>query len=144
VTIPEVPLGVSTCCTKGGVILLEKLAPAARHVMNTLRTDCLRTQYRLEEDGGSAEFGCLLQFDEIRDQLAKGPLFLRVERVGDDVTTFYSLDGVAFEEMDVSTIDGLANEIELGVALTARDRDAPILNRITQMRFQNITIEPIN
>jgi regulation of enolase protein 1 (concanavalin A-like superfamily) len=138
-------LGVNAtgcACGKGGLILVEKLAARSRFVMASVRPDGLATQWR-DGDGidGSGEHGSssVLGRDEERAALKAG-LLLRVEREGDEVRTLYSVDGgQTFEPItDPVTLEGLANDVEIGVMITTRDRDAPIQNRLGEFQVKII------
>lgn len=129
-------------CGKGGLILVEKAAARSRFVMASVRPDGLATQWR-DGDGidGSGEHGSpsILDRDEERAAIKAG-LLLRVEREGDEVRTLYSVDsGQTWEPIaDPVFLEGLANEVEIGVMTTMRDRDQPIQNRLGEFQFKII------
>jgi regulation of enolase protein 1 (concanavalin A-like superfamily) len=128
-------------CGKGGLILVEKLAARSRFVMASVRPDGLAAQWR-DGDGidGAGEHGSSSILDRDAERAAlKAGLFLRVEREGDVVRTLYSLDGQNFEPIDEPvTLEGLAQDVEIGVMITTRDRDAPIQNRLGEFRVKII------
>jgi regulation of enolase protein 1 (concanavalin A-like superfamily) len=128
-------------CGKGGLILVEKLAARSRFVMASVRPDGLAAQWR-DGDGidGSGEHGSSSVLDRDAERAAlKAGLFLRVERQGDEVRTLYSLDGKTFDPIDDPvTLDGLAQDVEIGVMITTRDRDDPIQNRLGEFRVKII------
>jgi hypothetical protein len=129
-------------CGKGGLMLVEKAAARSRFVMASVRPDGLAAQWR-DGDGidGSGEHGSgdALDFDALRAALKAG-LLLRVEREGDEVRTLYSLDnGQTFEPIaDPVILEGLAQDVEIGVMTTMRDRDQPIQNRLGEFQFKII------
>jgi regulation of enolase protein 1 (concanavalin A-like superfamily) len=139
------PLGVNPCCGKAGLFVRESLDRAARYAGAALRTDGLRQQFRDESSPtNDSEGGFILDRDEARAALNKGPIWMRVERTGDDIATLYSLDGTTFEEIDAPfNLPGLAAEVEVGLQLGARDRDQPIQNRLSEAYFRNLTIEKL-
>jgi hypothetical protein len=60
------------------------------------------------------------------------------------IRTLYSVDGTNFEPIDEPvTLPGLANEVHVGLALGARDRDEPIQNRLSEAQFKIIAVEPL-
>lgn len=144
VTLLDAPLAI-TLATKGGLMVREDLSGGGRHVMATLRADGVRTQFRTEKAGDVSEGDFVIDWMGVRDQLAKGgPIHLRVTRNGATITTEYSLDGTTFQAInDPVELAGLTSEVEVGIGLTARDRDEPILNRITEMRFRDLKIEKL-
>jgi regulation of enolase protein 1 (concanavalin A-like superfamily) len=138
-------LGINStgcACGKGGLILVEKPQARSRFVMASVRPDGLASQWR-DGDGidGSGEHGSgsILDRDAERAALKAG-LLLRVERKGDEVHTLYSVDnGQTFEDIaDPVTLDGLAQDVEIGVMITTRDRDTPIQNRLGEFQVKII------
>jgi hypothetical protein len=129
-------------CGKGGLILVEKAAARSRFVMASVRPDGLATQWR-DGDGidGGGEHGSSSILDRDQERAAiKAGLLLRVEREGDVVKTLYSVDGgQTFEDVaDPVTLDGLAQDVEIGVMITTRDRDDPIQNRLGEFQVKII------
>lgn len=137
------PLGVNPCCGKAGLFVRESLARNARYAGCALRTDGLRQQRRDRmSPTNDSEGGFALDRDEARIALNQGPIWLRVERTGDDIATLYSLDGTTFEPIDDPfNLPGLAQEVEVGLQLGARDRDSPIQRRLSEAQFLDLKIE---
>jgi hypothetical protein len=143
VTFLTRPQGV-TLATKGGVMVRDGLAVDARHVMATIRADGIRTQFREETGGDAGEGDFILPDVGLGEAIMKAPVHLRIERRGDEISTFYSLDGTTFEPIqDPVTLSGLANEVEVGVALTARDVDSNLRPRITEVQVRDIKVEKL-
>jgi len=97
------PLGVNPCCGKAALFVRESLNRNARYAGAALRTDGLRQQRRDETSPtNDGEGGFVLDRDAARVALNKGPIWMRVERRGDDIHTLYSLDGTTFSRSPVS------------------------------------------
>jgi hypothetical protein len=132
-----------TLATKAGVILRDGLTADARHVLACL-TDGIRTQWRTEKGGDAEEYDVVIDPVGLGTAITKAPVHLRLERRGDVISTFYSFDGATFEPMgDPVSLAGLPNEVEVGVALTARDRDDNARPRISEVQFRDIKIEKL-
>jgi regulation of enolase protein 1 (concanavalin A-like superfamily) len=139
------PLGVNPCCGKAGLFVRENLTRNSRYAGAALRTDGLRQQRRDDaENPNDGEGGFVLDNAASREALNKGPIWMRVERRGDEIHTLYSLDGTTFEPIDEPfMLPGLAADVEVGLQLGARDRDEPIQNRLSEAQFRGLTIEPL-
>jgi regulation of enolase protein 1 (concanavalin A-like superfamily) len=100
--------------------------------------------WRTETDGGSASTdsvgdGRALQWNQVRDILAKGPLFLRLTRSGDTITPEYSVDGTTFQAAGAAVVlEGLNQELEVGVGHTSHD-----VTLISEVQFRDIKIEKL-
>jgi hypothetical protein len=123
----------------------ENLTRNSRYAGAALRTDGLRQQFRDDSaTPNDSEGGFILDRDAARAALNTGPIWMRVERTGDDIATLYSLDGTTFEEIDAPfNLPGLAAEVEVGLQLGARDRDQPIQNRLSEANFKDLKIEKL-
>jgi regulation of enolase protein 1 (concanavalin A-like superfamily) len=145
VQIMDFPLGVNPCCGKAGLFVRESLDRASRYAGAALRTDGLRLQRRDQTDPtNDGEGPFILDRDQARAALQSTGLWMRVEREGDEIRTLYSTDGTNFEAIDEPfVLEGLANEVRVGLALGARDRDAPIQNRLSEAYFRNLTVGPL-
>jgi regulation of enolase protein 1 (concanavalin A-like superfamily) len=139
------PLGVNPCCGKAGLFVRENLTRNSRYAGAALRTDGLRQQRRDDAtEPNDSEGGFILDRDASRAALNKGPIWMRVERQGDNIATLYSLDGTTFEPIDEPfNLPGLAQEVEVGLQLGARDRDEPIQNRLSEAQFKDLRIEKL-
>jgi len=139
------PLGVNPCCGKAGLFVRENLTRNARYVGAALRTDGLRQQRRDDSSPtNDSEGGFILDRDAARAVLNNGPIWMRVERTGDDIATLYSIDGTTFEPIDDPyTLPSLPQEVEVGLQLGARDRDQPIQNRLSEAYFRDLKIEKL-
>jgi hypothetical protein len=75
-------------------------------------------------------------------------LFLQVVRMGDNISTNFSLDGKTFTPIDSGndpnmSLTGLAADVQVGLVLAARDRDAVIQNRLSEVMFKIISIDKL-
>jgi regulation of enolase protein 1 (concanavalin A-like superfamily) len=139
------PLGVNPCCGKAGLFVRESLDPKSRYVGDALRTDGLRQQRRDDAvDTNDSEGSFVLDRDAARAALNKGPIWMRVERKGDEIATLYSLDGTTFQPIDDPfMLPGLAADVQVGLQIGARDRDDPIQNRLSEAQFKDLKIEKL-
>jgi regulation of enolase protein 1 (concanavalin A-like superfamily) len=139
------PLGVNPCCGKAGLFVRESLDRNSRYAGDALRTDGLRQQRRDDStDTNDSEGSFILDRDAARVALNKGPIWMRVERRGDEISTLYSLDGKTFDPIDDPfTLTGLASDVQVGLQLGARDRDDPIQNRLSEAQFKEFQIEKL-
>jgi hypothetical protein len=146
------PLGISTCCSKAGLIVREGLKAEARYVMSTVRTDGLRQQRRTStdvtapDDNEGGDSG--IDGPALAAALQAKGLFLQVVRTGDNIATNFSLDGKTFTPIDSgndpnTSLTGLAANVQVGLVLAARDRDAVIQNRLSEVQFKIISIDKL-
>jgi hypothetical protein len=152
VQLLEAPLGISTCCSKAGLMVREGLAPKARYVMATAlsyapkgllqqhRTDNVTTN---DDQGGDSG----IDGPGLTAALQGKGLFLQVVRMGDNIATNFSTDGTTFQPIDSGddpfTLTGLTGDVEIGLVVAARDRDAVIQNRLSEAQFKIISIEKL-
>jgi hypothetical protein len=138
------PTGV-TLASKAGIMVRDGLALDTRNVYITIRPDGICTQARSESGADAGDHSeLLLPNVELGEAITKGPVHLRLERKGDEISTFYSLDGSTWEPVgDPLTLSGLPNEVEVGIAVTSRDRDSNLRPRISEVKFRDIKVEKL-
>jgi hypothetical protein len=150
VQLLESPLGISTCCSKAGLIIRETVMPNSRYVMAAVRTDGLRQQRRTDnmtpDDGEGNDSG--IDGPGLTAALQGTGLFLQVVRMGDNISTNFSTDGKTFMPIDSandpnSSLTGLAASVQVGLTIAARDRDSVIQNRLSEMKFKIISIDKL-
>jgi hypothetical protein len=150
VQLLESPLGISTCCSKAGLIVRESLMPESRYVMSTVRTDGLRQQRRTDssspDDNEGGDSG--IDGPALATALQGTGLWLQVVRMGDNISTNFSLDGKTFMPIDSgndpnNSLTGLASTVQVGLISAARDRDAVIQNRLSEVKFKIISIDKL-
>ena len=115
---------------KAGIMFRQSLEPASPYVMLFV----------------SAERGISLQYRAVTgEQSAQAvnvpgvaPTWLRIVRIADTYSAFYSQDGGVWSELDPAALAGLGAEAHVGLALTSHDESA-----VAGAVFDNVTIQPL-
>jgi hypothetical protein len=152
VQLLQAPLGISTCCSKSGLMVREGLAPKARYVMATALSyapEGMLQQHRTDnttpDDNQSGDSG--IDGPGLAAALAGSGLWLQVVRMGDNISTNFSLDGKTFTPISSTdnpfTLTGLTADVQVGLVVAARDRDAVIQNRLSEVKFKIISIDKL-
>jgi hypothetical protein len=152
VQLLEAPLGISTCCSKSGLMVREGLAPKARYVMATALSyapEGLLQQHRTDsttpDDNQSGDSG--IDGPGLTAALQGKGMFLQVVRMGDNISTNFSIDGKTFTPISSTDnpfmLPNLTADVQIGLVVAARDRDAVIQNRLSEVKFKIISIEKL-
>lgn len=125
--------------SKAGLMIREGTKAGSRFAMlMATGNNGLAFQWREEEDGDAAWPGERL----IEASDLKFPLVMRLTRRGDTITAEYSTDnGQTFRgggDAGSYTLSGLANQVQVGLAITSHNRGA-----IAEARFRDLQIRKL-
>ena len=115
---------------KAGVMMRESLQPGSRHAMATLTAQNGVEFLRRALTDGSAT--------STRQSGVPAPTWLRLTRVGDLFTAYWSDDGSTWNEIAQQNID-LAETLYVGLATTAHNNEV-----LTTARYRSVTVRPLD